>query len=494
MESSQLIAAPKAEAQPASGAGSVFGGAWRILVRDWRPLVAALSILWLVWVVPRVLMGVLALGHDWNSGPAGKVIAALFVVVYALQLVAVVWLVAGLMQLHLIGCRTGERAPLGYVFSAAGRLAWLLLEVLVVAGCVLALVALYRAALPKAALATLPVLALLLLAALVTQPLAVPLIVDRRLNTFAAMASSARIMVRKGRLSHLLVVAAAAVGTLAIVFATLWPGTTADDFGFHSVLHFLISTHLWLTAVIATGGVAGCLVAVPLVTTLYLSLAKSYPGQAPAAVAAVPVRLWKPLVALAAAAVLVLGLAYGAAWTFHDVTSSRLLTPGERVTLHSGLSLVPPAGSRASLVELRQYPAWLPIGENAPTPDVYFNRAGIQGRKDTLFFDVSSMANANFVEMTSLYSADAYLLHRAGHSPVLARTPDDAVVIRANRGSHFFQIVTHLPGAMPGVIWVAFRDGAATPQPWSAQRQNAALARLWRDLEIEGAKLPVIQP
>jgi hypothetical protein len=492
MESGHLIAAPKAATEPASDAASVFGEAWRIVRRDWRPLLAALSILWLLWVVPRVLTGVLAFGLEWNAGPAHAVILGLFVLVYALQLVAVVWLVAGIVHLHLIGCRTGERAPLGYVLSAAGRLGWLLLEVLIVAGCVLALVALYRSALPNAVLAMLPVLALLVLVALVTQPLALPLIIDRRLNTFAAMAASARIVVRKGRPSHLLVVAVAALGTLALAVASLWPGAAADDLEIRSVLGLVASSRLWLTAAVATVGVAGCLVCVPLITALYVGLTQSRPGQEPGAATAIPVRLWQPLAALAAAALLVLGLAYGAAWAFYGVDSSRELPSGVRTTLHSGVSLVLPAGSNARLVELRQYPSWLPIGQNAPTPDSYFDRAGISGRKDGLSFGERGVASATFFEMSSLYSGDAYLLHKAEHSPVLARTPDGTVIIRGNRGSRILQVVTHLPGAMPGVIWVIVRDGAKSPRPWSAERQNAALARLWRELKIEGAPLPVI--
>ncbi len=493
MESSQLIAVPRAQTERALSAAPIFGEAWKIVVRDRRPLLAALSILWLVWVIPRVLTSVLSLALVWNSGPAGVVTIGTCVAVLALQLVAVVWLVAGVLRLHLIGSRMGERAPLGYVFSAASRLGWLLLEVLVVAGCVLALVALYYwAALPSAVLAMLPVLALFLLAALVTQPLVLPLIVDRRLNTFAAMAASARIMVRQGRPTHLVTVAAAAAGTVALAAATLWPGATANYLGFHSVLDLFVGTRIWLAAVVATAGVVGCLVAVPLVTALYFCLAQPRAEQATAVAAAVPVRPWKPLAALAVAALLVLGLAYGAAWAFNGVDSSIQLQPGVRATLHSGVSFVVPAGSSARLVELRQYPAWLPIGENAPTPDVYIHRAGIQGRKDTLFFG-EGVANANFLQMTSLYSADAYLLHRAEHYPVLASTPDGSVVIRANRGSHFLQVVTHLPGAMPGVIWVLFHDSAASPQPWSAKRQNAELARIWRELRFEGEPLPVIR-
>lgn len=253
-----------------------------------------------------------------------------------------------------------------------------------------------------------------------------------------------------------------------------------------------MSTRIWLAAAVATAGVAGCLVAVPLVAALYLCLAQPRAEQAPAVAAAVPVRLWKPLAALAVAALLVVGLAYGAAWAFYGVDRSINLQRGARTTLHSGVSLVLPAGSSASLVELRQYPAWLPIGENAPTPDIYLDRAGILGKKDSLVFD-ESVANASFLEMTSLYSADAYLLRRAEHYPVLASTPDGSVVIRANRGSHFLQVVTHLPGVMPGVIWVSFHNGAGSPRPWSAKRQNAELPRLWRELKIEGAPLPVIQ-
>jgi hypothetical protein len=475
--------------KPSAGAALVARQALRIVRRDWRPLLISLPLLWLIWFLPRVLTGVLIYGANRNTAPASSVILGLGVLVLALQLVVVVWLLAGLLRLHIEGCRSGEPAPLGYVFSCGRCLGWLLLEVLVVAAALLVLVVLYRSALPNAVLALLPVLAILLVTGLASQVLVVPLIVDRRLTTFAAMAASARTIVGRARPAHLALIAVAAAGTIAVSVATLWPGGMSDPLDVTAVYGIIVGTHLGLAAVFAAIGVAGCLVSVPLVASLYVGLSRAEPAVPSAAV---PARTWKPLLVLALAGVLVLGLAYGASWAFSGIDSARNLPSGQRVTLHNGLSLVPPAGTSPRLTEYREYPAWLPIGQNAHIPDSYFEQAGIFGAKDSLFFGEQDVGDAGFLSITSLYSADAYMLLKAQRSPVLASTADGSVTIRGHRGSRYLWVVTRLPGAMPGLAWVWFKRGDS-PESWSAKRQNAALARLWRNLAVEGAPLPIIR-
>jgi hypothetical protein len=76
MESSHLITSPGIAVEPSASGWSVFGDAWRLVRRDWAPPLATLSILWLVWFVPRPLIGALWFGHAWNAGSAGTVITA----------------------------------------------------------------------------------------------------------------------------------------------------------------------------------------------------------------------------------------------------------------------------------------------------------------------------------------------------------------------------------------------------------------------------------
>jgi hypothetical protein len=489
-----------AGALPTATARAMFAHSWQIVRRGLRSLLAALALLWLVWFVPWLLVGVLRIGAMWNAGPARPTIVGLIVAVVLTQLAALGWLILGLARLFIEGARERARAPFGFVFVAARQLGWLLLMVALVATVIGAEVLLYLSPHSSVVDAALPLLVILTLTALATQSLVVPLIVDRRLNTFAAMAAGARLLVARGRFTHLTVVGTAAAGTLLIVAAFVWQAVVDGDvyFGVHSVLGMIISPLLIVAAIAATVGVAGCAIAVPLVTALYLGLretgfVESDPAPPPSRTATAKTnapRLRRPLIALAIAAFTVVGLAWGASWLFSGVDSSTALHPGQRITLRSGLSLVVPKGRPLKLIELRQYPSWLPIGQNAATSDIYLHHAGILGRKQTVWFD--SGANTRLLEFDSCYSEDAWMFHRAAEYPIFAHSVDGSVVIRSKPGSRLAFVVTHLPGRMPGLLWVEFRQRASDTQPWNARQLNAALAKLWRDMQIKGAQLPGI--
>jgi hypothetical protein len=485
--------------------------AGRLGWRNAAVVAPALGVVWLLWLAVALdrAMAATALYNGMVSGWLDTVLRCVIAIATATQVALCVLLAGGLSQAVQESLSTGRRASVSALVVPARRAAWLLASAAVAAVPVVLLVAIAWSAVPSAPSYPLDWLAsplrhlvgdgvvgvLFPLALLVAVPLlaaaacTVPLAVGGGTNPFAAFVASIRLTAAQARLRNLPAAFVSSAGLMVPIALGALAVAVSDDNGpldGQTSLVWFAQHVLWMRLTVIAVPAAIVLVAGVLLSAVYCRrvLTLSSGAVAEEALIVHPRRPWVMtavagvggLVAVAIVAAVALGSLYAGYGYVHAGA-------GGRVTLRSGLSFVVSDPQENLVQTFRQWPSWLPCGQNTRWTSGSPWIGGAADAVGTFFEARSSMVS--FCLAQSLYAPTAYRLHRAQMVPVFRESADETVTVRWVRGSRVVYVVTRLPGRMTGVLYIILRGTPGSPTPRD-------IVKAWRELQVRGASLPTL--
>jgi hypothetical protein len=405
---------------------------------------------------------------------------------------------AGLVDLLVQGSRSGRRGSVGSILTAFRATHWLLLAAIVAAP----LVAVIAQA---ATLLWLPMVEVLVLAEvlLLYGIYAVPLILDRRLNTLRALAESARLVRRGGFVRQYVVLVLATLATIGFwtvvgprIVASVdnsWEPRLADvsswisGGGYDERSLFGLTPSAFLVLLwVALAAAATCGAWAVMLASMYLRVRRfavtGDPVVAGAATPDVAPRLQRRVLAGVAAALVLTAAAAAFLWWYATPPTEQALAAGQTVALRNGLTLTVPAGADAGLSLSRNYPSWLGLRDDCGLAIPFF-----QGP----FADAVAW-NAGEVIIGS-YSPEATPSNMASatrDSPLIGRSADGKVEVYWKSGRQRAFVLTHLPGRLDGFVQARVTDSWRDHRPVGPSQAMQGLTNRWRAASIKGAQLP----
>jgi hypothetical protein len=197
----------------------------------------------------------------------------------------------------------------------------------------------------------------------------------------------------------------------------------------------------------------------------------------------------RPLITLGVVTLLCAAAFGGWLWVSHSEKSERPLSAGEQVALASGVTLTVPSGSGwqgATQHGVHWPAAWLYRDRSAWSQEVDAFPAPGTGRPVTIFGSYPGEPWQSLARMTFAFEA--------GIPPLAYTSPDWRVKAYWRPGDYRAMkvlVVTRLPGKQTGVIMLIGLHGTDGPVP-TARDVDQTLARVWRELSIEGVAAPVV--
>jgi hypothetical protein len=499
----------KPAAQPPQEVRATSGGALRALRRSTLPFFGGLvMVVAFILVTSLLVMGVIRfvmrVSFEGTDDPHARLTAVMVVVALVAVVVAFLF-AAGLVDLLVQSALHGKRGSIGSVLSAFRCVHWLLLTAVIVAPLV-ALIAFTAISVGLAAPLVVAFGEVVLVYCLYT----VPLILDRRLNTFHAIAESAR-LVRLGGFVRQYVPLVLATYTLVAFWwmaahrigsiGQYWEPSLGDaaswlisdsDFGSGLDRPTVLVPLVGALAVAVSCGALSLLLA-----GMYASVwrrrdaleADGTPQSAAQAAASAGVRVapltarrrWPLPASVAMATLLLMATATAFVWWYGTPLPERELKAGERTTLRSDLTLTVPAGQTAWISRARRYPSWLGLGDNGglAVPTFFGSLADIVAR------DMGALIVASFSPEDDP-SGDLWLLS----NPVVGSSANGTVEMRWKSGSRYAYVFTHIPGGLDGMVKLRVTSSWKDHRPVGPAQALQALAGVWSAWSIQGAQLP----
>jgi hypothetical protein len=481
------------------GAGAA-SGIRSALGRSARAFVGGLVLLFaFLFVASRLVASIIRLvgvTATFDAGGTAHLGLPLPVWLPALALLAVAFVfVAGLTDVLVQGSTSDPHASLRSVFGAFRRTHWLLLAGLIAVPLIV-VVAL--------SLSYLPWVVVLVLAdlILVFGLYAVPLILDRRLDTLRALAESVHLTWLGSFARQYTVLAAATLATFGfwhVVWARIaalgqfdeyglavhvgdaasWPlGSLADGKAVFGITTGDLLVSLAESAALAL--TCGALAVV--VAGLYLRARRSA-ADAPVARQFAPrprTRSWPAIIGALTVMVAMAGAALFLSW-YATPPNERPLAPGQTVALRNGITLTVPAGAHASLFPTREYPSWLGLGDRG-LPSVMFFQGPFA---DAVAWNIGAMIVGSYSPAATLAEMNV----DTRRSPLVASAPDGTVAVYWSGGGRYGFVLTHLPGHLAGFVQARLTDSWRYVPLGPAQAMQG-LAEQWRVSSLQGVHLP----
>jgi hypothetical protein len=200
-------------------------------------------------------------------------------------------------------------------------------------------------------------------------------------------------------------------------------------------------------------------------------------------------RYLRPLVVLAVV-VLLCAVAFGGwRWLSHPKVSEQHLGSGRQVTMASGITVTVPSGTgwQDAIDDSVHWPA-ARLYRDHSTWSQQIDALPAQGAgiPHVLFRSYPGQPWQSLAGMTYAFGA--------GIPPLAYTSPDRRVKAYWRPGDYRAMkvlVVTRLPGKQTGVIMLIGLHGANGPVPTSRE-WDRTLARVWRELSIEGVATPAV--
>ena len=199
-------------------------------------------------------------------------------------------------------------------------------------------------------------------------------------------------------------------------------------------------------------------------------------------------RYLRPLIVLGIVILLCAAAFGGWRWVSHPQVSEQQLSAGEQATMPSGITLTAPSASGWQVTQdgVAWPAAWLYRDRSTWSQQLDALPVEGAGRAHVLFRSYPGEPWQSLAHMTYAFEA--------GVPPLAYTSPDGRVKAYWRPGDYRAMkllVVTRLPGKQTGVVMLIGLHGTDGPVP-TARDMDQALARVWRELSIEGVAAPVV--